>query len=318
MSTATLAGLGRSDFHAEGPKALDNNGQRQSWILLGVLVAILVLAFSDSLWRTWVMWWKPQYQFGFIIPIIAAFLLHHHREPFVAFPAWQRWVGVALIVGGMMVRYLSAQFTIFYFDNLAFLPCLMGAFVIVGGLPTVRWAGPAILFLIFMYPFPYKVEKSVMGRLQDWSTRFSTIAMVTLGIDAVQDGTQIYIPGREAPMNVAEQCSGLRMSTILTGMGVAFALFATSRPWWERMIVVVSGIPIAMIVNVTRITITGLLYTAFSAMNWDSDLLDTMSHDVAGGVMILMAFGLLLLEFQILKHLVVDVPDEVRPVQMVR
>jgi exosortase/archaeosortase family protein len=108
------------------------------------------------------------------------------------------------------------------------------------------------------------------------------------------------------------------MSTILTGMAVAFALFATNRTWWERGIVILSAIPIAIIVNVARITLTGLAFTLSSKWNLNEGWIDTVSHDFAGLLMILMAFGLLLLEFQILKHLVVEVPEEVQPMMVPR
>jgi exosortase len=302
----------------EGPTypVLDESAQKRTWIILGIVTAVLLLVFFDSLYRTANLWLKPQYQFGVIIPIIAGVMLYYRKEKFVEAPSWQLWIGAGLILFGMLVRVLSSFLTVIYLDNLALLPCLLGAFVMVGGLPTLRWAAPSILFLVFMYPFPYKVEQKLMHPLQRVAAQLSTMSLVTLGVDAVREENSIFLPNRAQAMNIAEQCSGLRMSTILTGMAVAFALFATDRPWWERAIIVISAIPIAVIVNVTRITVTGLLYTACAAMNWNDGLVDKIFHDFAGVIMILMAFGLLLLEFYILKHLVIESPDEVRPVQV--
>ena len=46
-------------------------------------------------------------------------------------------------------------------------------------------------------------------------------------------------------------------------MAVAIT-FVTKRPWWERIVIVLSAIPIAVAVNIARITITGALHLTFS------------------------------------------------------
>ena len=49
------------------------------------------------------------------------------------------------------------------------------------------------------------------------------------------------------------------MLTIFVAIAVAITM-VTDRPWWEKMIIVVSAVPIALAVNVIRITITGIMY----------------------------------------------------------
>ena len=38
----------------------------------------------------------------------------------------------------------------------------------------------------------------------------------------------------------------------------------TIRPWWERITIIMSAVPIALLVNVIRITVTGILYVVAS------------------------------------------------------
>ena len=217
----------------------------------------------------------------------------------------------------MALRVVGSLFTVYYADNIAFIPCLLGVFIIVGGLRTLRWAGPAVLFLALMYPFPRSIEQRVMFPLQKLATKARTVALVTMGVDAHHDGeTQIRLASRQSPMNVAEQCSGLRMLTIFTAMAVAFALFATDRPLWERIVIVLSAFPISIIVNVARIALTGLLLSLMDWWGWSSEMFEKISHDFAGLFMMPLALGLLYLIFQILKHLVIDTTDDVRPVAM--
>ena len=58
--------------------------------------------------------------------------------------------------------------------------------------------------------------------------------------------------------------------------------------WWQKTLVLLAALPVAIIANVTRIVVTGLLY------HWvSSEAGQKFSHDVAGFVMIPFAAGIL-------------------------
>ena len=185
---------------------LSDDGQKKSWIAIGVLALGLILVYLDTLARVSTVWDSPQYSHGFLIPFFALALLAIRREPFRDVPVWHRWVGVGLIVLGIAIRVVGGATVIFIADNLSFIPCLIGIFVLVGGLPTLSWASPALIFLVFMYPFPRVMEEKVMHPLQRLATMCSNIVLVTLGVDSVREGNLIHLASRPDPMNVAEQC----------------------------------------------------------------------------------------------------------------
>jgi exosortase/archaeosortase family protein len=74
-------------------------------------------------------------------------------------------------------------------------------------------------------------------------------------VAALRDVRTISISG--IPLYVADACSGLRMVTIFCALAVAM-VFLIERPWWDKLIILLSAIPIALIVNIVRITLTGL------------------------------------------------------------
>jgi len=101
-------------------------------------------------------------------------------------------------------------------------------------------------------------------------------------------------------MGVVDACSGLRMLTVVTALAAAVSLI-TDRPIWERIVIICSALPIAVAVNIVRITVTGVLQVTVGpeiAMN--------VFHDQAGWVMMPLALGLLYIEFQLLTHLIID------------
>jgi exosortase len=290
--------------------------QKACWITIGVLIALLALAFLDSILATYQIWQGPQYSYGFLIPIIAAALIYARNEPFQDVPMWHRWVGVGMVALGMVMRVAGGLSTVVFLTNWALVPCLMGIFILVGGLPTMRWAGPAIAFLILMYPFPRIVEEKLMHPLQRTAAACSSYTLTTLGIEAVREQNTIYLGESGQKMDVAAQCSGLRMLTVFTAMGIAVALFLTDRPLWERLLIVISAIPIAVLANVFRITVTGMLFEFLNMNDLNSGWPKYFAHDAAGLVMMPVAMGLFFLEYQILKRLIVDVRDEAGPVSL--
>ena len=281
---------------------LDDDTQKKLWIALGVLFVFTIYAYFNTLYRVSLSWWSAQYSHGYVIPFIAAILLWMRIEPFRNVPMWHRWVGVGIVLLGVAMRMLGARNVIFYLDNLSFIPCLIGLFVIVGGLPTLRWAAPTIVFLGFMYPLPRWAEESIMHPLQSVATRVSVLALRTLGIFAFQEGNTINLAERK--MGVVEQCSGLRMLTIFAALSLAVALIMRTRPWWERLIIVISAFPVAVAVNVVRITVIAILYN----LNMNT-FADEVFHTIGGYIMMPLALGLLFLETQILSRIVIEEED---------
>ena len=73
-------------------------------------------------------------------------------------------------------------------------------------------------------------------------------------IDIVYKGNPI-----EPSLDVAEACSGMRLLMAFLALGVAMA-YLHFRPPWQRIILLISTIPIAILCNIIRVTITGFIY----------------------------------------------------------
>ena len=109
----------------------------------------------------------------------------------------------------------------------SFVPAVVGVFLLVGGWKTIRWAGPAIAFLIFMFPLPGFLDARLLAPLQKVATLSSTYLLQTMGIPSYSEGNRIVIG--EVQLGVVEACSGLRMLTIFVALAVAITL-VTDRP----------------------------------------------------------------------------------------
>jgi exosortase len=286
--------------------------QRTPLTILAGLVVLLVLAYADMFMLTSAAWNDDLYSHGWIVPLFALGLLWMRWEPFQPVPIRERYLGLLILAIGLSARLLAAEYTIMPIDRLSFIPSIFGAFMLVGGMHAIRWAWPGLIFLVFMFPLPTALEVNVLNRLQRLATISSTFVLQTLGVAAFRVGNLITIPGMGTPLNVAEACAGLRMATIFGALAVGM-VFVVERPWWDKLVILISALPIAIIVNIVRITVTALLYMWVGQDNY---AVQKICHNYAGLVIMMpLALVLLWLELQILERLTIPVDTvQLRPV----
>jgi exosortase len=237
------------------------------------------------------------YSHGFLVPLFALFLLWSRRARLAAGgPLRPSWWGLAVLLPALALYAAGALLYLDWLNGLSLLPCLAGLAVVLSGWAALRWAWPAIAFLGFMVPLPYRLEAFLTQPLQRLGTLASTYALQTLGFAAFSEGNVIRLG--HAHIGVVEACSGLSMLVVFLTLSVAVAL-VVHRPRWERLLVVASGVPIALVANITRITVTGALHKVAG-----SELADLVFHDLAGWLMMPLALGLMWLELHLLSWVV--------------
>jgi len=266
-------------------------------VVVTLLVALLAYSYWPGLLNARASWDNPQYSHGWIVPICALALLFWWRRPIAAVERSARIAGLGLLAGAFLVRLACAYFRIITIDMYTFVPAVAGVVLLAGGWSMFRWAWAPIATLIFMYPLPDEATRYLLGPLQTLATMVSTFALQTIGLDAYREGNRIIL-GETQVLGVVDACAGLRMLTIFVWLAIMIVLVSDGE-WWENMIIACSAIPIALIVNSTRITVTGVMYTI------NPDVAEKIFHDWAGYFMMPMALGLLFAVQWLLGRLVV-------------
>lgn len=276
--------------------------QRVVMITIAVLTALLVYSYFPALQMASVAWANAQYAHGWIVPMFSVALLFWWRRPAATpIPLSARAVGLLLLVASFVLRLAVARYRIVTIDMYTFVPALVGAFLLAGGWSVLQWAWAPLMFLIFMFPLPDEATRYLLGPLQSIATIISTFALQTLGLEAYREGNQIILG--EMHLGVVDACSGLRMLTIFCALAVGLVMVGR-RSWWENAIILSSAIPIALVVNSVRITITGLLFQVA-----DSEFAERVFHDWAGMVMMPMAMAMLYFEQYLLSNIFLPETD---------
>jgi exosortase len=274
---------------------------------LAVCLGCVIWAFLSILTDLWGIWaTNPQYSHGYLVPLFAAYVLYARREQLRMDEMQPSLFGALLLIAGAAMRLYAAYYHYTWLDMVSIVPILAGAWWMVGGMTVLRWSYPAILFLAFMIPLPYSVAVQWSQQLQFLATTVSTFFMQMLGLPALAEGNVIHL--NDAEIGVVEACSGLRMLVVFFALSTAMVM-VIRRGWIEKLILVASAIPIALIANIARITATGILFETTS-----SDWAHTFFHDLAGWFMMPLALVLLYLELNLLSAVIVADPNaSVRP-----
>jgi len=96
---------------------------------------------------------------------------------------------------------------------------------------------------------------------------------------------------------VAEACNGLRMIMaffVISGLVVLII----KRPWWEKLVVLISSVPIGLFCNSVRLTITAIAFTMLEGEYWEK-----IFHDYGGYAMMPLALVLIVGELWLMAKL---------------
>ena len=266
--------------------------------LVLVPIACLVWAFWPTFADLAAVWQhNPQYTHGYLVPLFAGGLLWMRRDHLnlpACSPSWT--LGVPLLALGIGMRLCGAYYFYVWLDPLSIIPTVAGLVCLLGGFTALRWAWPAVLFLGFMVPLPYRLATAMSGPLQELATTVSTFLMQTIGLPALAEGNVIHL--NEESIGVVEACSGLSMLMVFFALATLVAVLNSKRPLLERLILVASAVPIALVSNILRITATGVLHETTNSA-WAK----TFFHDAAGWLMMPVGLGFLWIELKVLARL---------------
>jgi exosortase len=238
------------------------------------------------------------YGHGYLIPFISLYFLWTKKEELKGLAPESCLWGLGLVLLALPVKFLAMTLLSPVLSGISLVLMVNGLLLYLGGwrIYKVLWL-PAV-YLIFMVPLPVNVHERIANPLQYFSSWASAgILDGFFGVPTIQEGNVIKLAGRS--LQVAEACSGMRSIMGLLALGVAFAYF-WERPLWERLFLLASTVPIAILANICRVTGTGLIYY------WGYEqFAQGFYHEFTGWFVFLFAMGLFLLEASLMSRLFV-------------
>lgn len=259
--------------------------------------------------------------FGVLAYLIASFALDGTPAALldVAGKAAGAW-GLLILVLGWGVGHLVFGLLVFVYGiwpgqndwvkDLGMVLTLFGVTLTLCGWQVMRVAWFPIAFLVFALPWPTPFYSWIASPLQEMAARAAVKTLQFTGVLAFRSGTKIIMETTRngvadwRTLNVAEACAGLR--SLMTFLSLAAAVaFLSSRPLWQKIVMTVSAVPIAIFCNVMRVAGQGLLDHYVSPR-----LSESFAHAFVGLVMLTPAFFLILAVGWVMDNLFLDEVDD--------
>jgi len=220
--------------------------------VLGALAALLGWLYAPVL-REMASQWAVDttYGYGYYIPPVAAYLVWERRRTLAATRPKGTWLGLPVLLLGLGALVLGRAGGIALLARVSLVPVLFGLVLLLGGGRMARLVAFPVLFLAVMIPIPSGLLQRLTWPLQIFTAQFSTEVLRLAGYPVYVEGVYIDLP--HVRLEVAEACSGFRSLVALGATGILLAHLTQER-WRERVLLVASVVPIAVLANAVRVT----------------------------------------------------------------
>lgn len=258
------------------------------FVCLGLSIAALIFLYRDALAYMLTDWERPEYSHGYMIPIVALFLLWQRINSIPIETKQGSWLGFIFVAIGLLLLFvgeLSALYTLIQYGFLLSLTGVLWAFF---GSNSMRLSWAAFAYLVFMIPLPNFLYFNLSSQLQLISSIIGVAVIRLFGISVFLEGNVIDLGDMQ--LQVAEACSGLRYLFPLMSFGFLIG-YLYRGPAWQRLAIFLTTIPITILMNSFRIGVIGV-----TVDRWGIKMAEGFLHDFEGWIVFMGCVAILFLE----------------------
>jgi len=253
--------------------------------------ALLLACYAPVLWRLVLQWnTDPDMGHGFFVPIVAGFIAWQKRDRLRTLPMTFDWRGLAVVLYAGLQLYIATLGAELFLARTAFVISIIGIILLLCGTAWLRALAFPLFLLFFMIPIPTVVYNSITFPLQLLASRVSTDALSLMQIPVLREGNVLELA--EQKLSVVEACSGIRSLLSLTFLSLVYGYFFENKRWM-RVLLFAATIPIAIVANASRVTLTGIL------TEYKPEYAEGFFHTASGWVIFMVALTILVVLHQL-------------------
>lgn len=234
----------------------------------------------------------------FLVPLVAAWLVYVRRGRLRYCQIKGQLIGPITVALGWLMGQWGYRHALQSFWHGGAVLVVMGCILTVLGRQVLFRFLPAFAVLVFLVPIPGMVRQQVAVPMQTATAQVSQSILEVLGVPVERSGNLLSINGQDVA--IAEACNGMRMVFALVLVSYAFSFGEPLRHYVRLLILATSPIS-AIACNVIRMIPTLYLY------GYSSKPVADAFHDIAGWVMLLTGFLLLVGILRVLRWALIPV-----------
>ncbi len=262
------------------------------WAAIAWFGALIVLCYAPVLMKLVNQWSTDEDMgHGFFVPLVAGYVIWQRRDHVLSQPIAPNYFGLLLIAWGALQLLVATLGAELFLARTSLLITLVGSILVVAGTQVLRALTFPLFLLLFMIPLPAIVYNQITFPLQLLASRVAETVLSTIGIPVLREGNVLELASQK--LSVVEACSGIRSLLSLSFLSLVYAYFFDSKPWM-RGALLVATVPIAIVANATRVTLTGLI------SEYKPELAQGFYHTAEGWVIFMVALVILVLVHQLI------------------
>lgn len=261
-----------------------------------IILLPFVFLYSHTIQKLVQNWSEDDnFSHGFLIPFIAAYMIWQKKEKLSTRDIVPSTLGLFVLFMAMAMHIVGNIGAELFTMRLSIVITIFGVSIFIAGWKWTKEISIPILYLLFMIPIPAIIWNKIAFPLQLFAATLSTGVIQVLGITVLREGNILHLTN--TTLEVVDACSGLRSLTSLLALSAAFAYLLPLKNL-NKWVLFFSAIPIAVGVNILRLTVTALM-----AIYIGPETAHGFLHDMSGMIIFVVAFVLLYLFSTILSKI---------------
>jgi len=272
----------------------DRTAEQKVDIFKIVLVGFLVILLYFPTFHMFLYDWSndDNYSHGFLVPFIVIYLVWTKREQLRQLQPTPSNMGLAVLLMGLFTYLVGTVGAEWFLKRASLIIVIGGLILYLYGKAHFKILLFPVFFLIFMVPLPAIIYSSIAFKLQLLVSIVSAKLIPLAGVAVYREGNILYVS--TGPLAVEEACSGMRSIMALLALSSLFA-YMMYKNHVKQWLLVAFALPVAIVTNVIRVTVTGIM-----AHYWGKEFAEGILHESFGGLVFVIAFGLLFLVSKLL------------------
>jgi exosortase len=268
-------------------------------VLVIVAVTFLYAAVLSRLFGAW--WTDENYSHGLLIPLVIGFILWNERGNLSQTQKNPSFIlGSGLVILALLLLFVGTLGAEIFTQRVSLTVMLAGIVVYFFGWKLWRWLLVPFVLLLLAIPIPTIIFNRIAFPLQLLATQVAVDGIRLFAIPVVRQGNVIELLPRGASqviwLEVVEACSGIRSLMTLVTLALIYAYFTRRErelklfnyDFWRALLLMISAVPIAILTNAARVTLTGIL-----AYNYGKQTAEGFLHSFSGWMVYLVALAML-------------------------
>jgi exosortase len=233
------------------------------WVKMFVLGALFLAVNFEQIGILLQRWREPNWSHGYLIPLFSLYLLYCRWNQICRTPRKSSLSGLGILLLSLVAMILCIHpIGNVWFVQLTMIPMLFGLVLYQVGWKMMKLVWLPVVYLVLAIPVNDRVYTFISLPLQNIAADASAAFLSAIGVTLKHTASQLTIlsnGGNWYPVTVAEACSGVRSLMAFIALGVALAYLA-DRPVWQRVVLLAMIIPVVVLTNMVRVTITCYMY----------------------------------------------------------